>query len=114
VYTFLSSREPDLQVSRHGGESGAVDAAVHHPVALWTKADEIAAGGGQRFEIRHAQRWRLRTAAADAINFAGLAGPLVTGALACEEGREFAAQDQHRTPIVADGKPVPLDPLPHG
>ena len=93
-------------------EPGAVDAAVHHPAALRAEADEVAAGGGQRFVVRHAQRRRLRSAAAHAIDFAGLAGALVAGALACEEGGEFATQDQHRAPVVADGQAL-LDPLPH-
>jgi hypothetical protein len=94
TYVFPRRREPDLQISRHRRQTREVCAPVDRPVASRAKADEVPAGGGQWFVVRHAQRGRLRSTTAHAINFSGFAGAFILDAFTGKEGGQIVAQDQ--------------------
>ena len=61
----------------------------------------------------HIAGWSPRLTASHAIDFTRLAGPLLLCSPRVEEGAKIAAEDQHRSPVVA-GRESALHPVPHG
>ncbi len=114
AYLSLCLRKCDVQIPANLLQLGHAGAPVNHPVAVRANAHSGSPDSPViRLVVGHVPGRHLWGTASDAVNFAGLARPLVLCPARLEEGSKVAAKNQHRALSVA-GWQSSLDPGTHG